>query len=182
MLVGVMATDGGPHSAEKWAVVTAGQLVQIATDDPQKMIEARKLENKIIEILEGHHDAVQKHERGKIAEHGVERLKHPINAHEHDLDTKVAEIVAAAKGSQWEAVFALPEKQAYIKQVLGSHFATSMDVERSWHADRIVADPSHAGHAVAKHYHKLRSEFGADDVHGHVHTFPQSAPAPKRGR
>jgi len=32
MQVGIMITNNGPHSAEYWATVTAGQIIQIAAD------------------------------------------------------------------------------------------------------------------------------------------------------
>ncbi len=138
----ILITDGGPHPAEKWAVITAGAIIDVAESARGKpsAIEGRKLELKIIDILEGHHAKVQEHERGAIKKHGVARLEHPIDPTEH-LDTPFDEIVAAAKGTMFESYFAKPEVRDSLRNVLGQHFATSMHIERSWHADRNPADP-----------------------------------------
>lgn len=142
MQVGIMKTDGGPHSAEKWAVVTAGQILQVASDSESlQAIEGRRLELKIIDILVDHHTEVQTEERGKLAEHGCGRLGHELDCECHNLDDKVEQIANAAKGTAFEAHFAKPETKAYIRNVLGQHFATSMDIERSYHADANADDP-----------------------------------------
>lgn len=136
MDVRILVTNGGPHSAEKWAITTASQLIQIGADSASvQAIEGRKLELKLIDILEGHHGDVQKHERGQIEEHGVARLCHDLDCECHDLDAKVAEIAAAAQGTIFEEHFSKPEVQQYVRGVLKQHFLTSMDIERSWHAD-----------------------------------------------
>jgi hypothetical protein len=134
----IMITDGGPHSFEKWASETVGQIIQIGKDASGKdAMEARKLELKLLDLLEGHHKVVQESERDKLTNTvGHERLNHPLDPNEHDLDAKVAEIVEVSKGSVYESHFAKPEIQEYIKSVLASHFSTSMHIERNWHADR----------------------------------------------
>lgn len=138
MQIGVMITNGDQHSAEKWAIVTAGQIIQIgASATGTQAIDARKLENAIIAILEGHHKKVQSGEREAITKDGDARLAHALDHTQHaDTAAIVAEIVAASKGSAFEVHFAKPETQAYLADLLGQHFRTSMDIERSWHADK----------------------------------------------
>lgn len=145
MFAAVLTTNGGPHSPEKWAIVTAGQIIQVAaTAIGVQAMDARKLENKIIDILEKHHGKVQTQERGKIKTHGDERLSHALDPTEY-IDTALDEIVAAAKGMLYEPHFSKPETRDYLRNLLGQHFATNMHIERSWHADR---NP-HSEHAKA---------------------------------
>jgi hypothetical protein len=134
----VLITNGGPHSPEKWAEATASNIVDIAQHVAgEKRAAAVKLQAAIIDILEGHHAAVQNGERAQIAAIGHDRLQAPNNPDDHlSLDDAVAQIIQAAKGTPWEADFANPEMAPNIKALLSSHFATSIQIERSWHADR----------------------------------------------
>jgi hypothetical protein len=138
----VLITDGGPHSAEKWAEATASHIVSIAEHVAgEKRAQAVKLEAAVIDILEGHHTTVQAGERGKIAEVGHDRIAHDLDPEHHlVLDDVIADIVAAAKGTPWEADFAKPEMAENLRVLLVSHFSTSMHIERSLHADRNPAE------------------------------------------
>ena len=79
---------------------------------------------------------MQAAERSKLAASN-DRLNAPYAVQDdHDLDAMKAEIVAASVGTIFEAHFAQPDVQEHIVQVLGSHFASSQHIERSWHADR----------------------------------------------
>jgi hypothetical protein len=132
MQLGILATDYGKHSVEKWAAHTASHIIQIASSAAGvQVIEARKLELKVIDILEGHHQAVMDHEQAKLEEHGVARHAQPYDP-EAFADTALAEIVAAAKGTRFEEHFANPETVSHISRVLHEHFAASMDIERQW--------------------------------------------------
>lgn len=143
MQTGILVTNGGPHPADKWAAQTAAQIIQIGADaSGEQAIAARKFELVILDILEDHHGKVQTHERGKITEHGTARFAHPLDSAEH-VDAPFQAIVAASKGTLFESHFAKPEVQAHIRNVLASHFATSMDIERSWFADDGSAADAH---------------------------------------
>jgi hypothetical protein len=176
MQVGVLITDGGPHSADKWALATTNQIMQAAfSSAAAETAGARKFEIALLDILGPHHDKVQKHERGKIEEHGLDRLGHPIDPREHCAEV-VAEITAAARragtveGVDLGAHFSKPDVQAALAGLIGAHFASSMDIERSWHADRNIHHPE------AKAYHKARTEHGAAHVDAHIHKY-RAAPA-----
>ena len=144
----VLITNGGPHSAEKWAEATASHIVAIAEHVAgEKRAQAVKLEAAVIDILEGHHTSVQVGERGKIAEVGHDRLAHDLDPEHHlVLDDVIADIAAAAKGTPWEADFAKPEMTENLRVLLSSHFATSMYIERTLHADRNPAEPQSIEH------------------------------------
>jgi hypothetical protein len=187
MQVGVMKTDHGPHPADKWALATTGKLMQaVFGKDTAETVGQRKLEIELLDILMDHHSRVKANERGKIEEHGMERLFHPLDPREH-CPAVVSEIVAEAKKignveiadpdnpGKFKTVdlgahFGKPEVQGELAKAIGGHFATSMDIERSWHADR------NAGHPDAKAYHEARRNHGGALVHDAAHLY-RKAPA-----
>ncbi len=150
MQVGVMITDGGPHPPEKWAEQTASQIIDIAATAPEaKLKEAREFREKIVAILTPHHAKVQDHERGKLAA-SIERMATPLDPTPH-IGEAVDAIIAAAKGLSFEAHFQQPETRAYLENLIGSHFATAMHIERSWHADRNPDHPHSKAFMAAHH-------------------------------
>lgn len=130
----IMITNGGPHSHEKWAIATAEQIIQIgASATGTQAMDARKLENKVIEILEGSHKSVQEDERDNLKDD--DHLLTEFDASDY-IDEPLAQIVEASKGTPFEGHFAKVETQSYLRDLLGTHFRTSMHIERSWHVDR----------------------------------------------
>lgn len=144
-MVQIMITNGGPHSHEKWAIATAQQIIEIgANATSTQAMDARKLENKIIDLLEVHHQEVQENERAMIKDRGHDRLSEDLAFDVSDrVDGPVSQIVSASVGTPFEAHFAKPEVQAYLRDLIATHFRTSMQIERSWHADR-HPDTEHA--------------------------------------
>ncbi|QAY96716.1 hypothetical protein CWB41_14050 [Methylovirgula ligni] len=137
MQVGLLITNGGPHSAEKWAAASAAQIIQIGAEAKGvEALEGRKLELKIIDLLEDHHAAVQTAERDALKDDPAARLETAIDPEGHDLDTKVEAIATLARGTPFEAHFASDTVKRHVREVLASHFATSIHIERSWHRDR----------------------------------------------
>lgn len=136
MQVGVMITNGGPHPAEKWAQVTADQIIDIgSTAKGALLTEAHTFRTMIVQTLADHHTKVQTHERGQLESAGDDHLGTALDPTAH-IAGAVDEIIEATKGTSFEAHFAQPHVREYLERVLGSHFATSMHIERSWHADR----------------------------------------------
>jgi len=192
MQVGILTTNDGLHSADKWALTTTGQIMQaVFSTAAAETIGARKFELELLDILAPHYDKVQKHERGKIEEHGMERLSQPVDPREH-CDAVVADIVSAAvkigvvavpdlekppiHAEDGKPVYHMkdvdlgehlgrPEARAALAGMVGAHFASAMDIERSWHADR------NADHPEARAYRKARTEHGAAHVHAHIHRY-----------
>lgn len=150
MQVGVMVTNGGPHSAEKWAETTASHIVTIAENIAgEKRGAAIKLQAAVIDILEGHHNTVQACERDRCKVHGVARLQHDMTPDDHvNVAEVVDEIISASAGTPWEADFKSPEFAAALSATLTDHFMQSAFIERSWHADR------NAGTPEAQAFHK----------------------------
>ena len=133
MIVGIMVTNGSTHSPEKWASTSASQLIQIAADAAgEQAIEGRRLELKMLDILERHHGLVQSEEKEGLERHGVDRYEHHINVMDR-VDEAFEEILEASKGTQFESHFMKEEVQEHCKEVLRKDFVTEIEIERSWH-------------------------------------------------
>lgn len=135
MQVGVMVTNGGPHPPEKWAVTTAEQIFPISQDmEGSRFVQAKEVQLAIVKALLPHHGGVMSREQGKLAE-SHDRLDEAYDP-EHRVDAALAEVIACVKGSPWEAKTEDPAWRHEVGNVICSHFATVMDVERQWHAHK----------------------------------------------
>ena len=133
MQVGIMISNHGTHSPEKWAATSASQIISIAADAAgEQAIEGRRLELKMLDILERHHGVVQDEEKQGLERYGVDRHGHPINVWDH-VNAAFEEILAASKGTQFESHFMKEEVQEHCKEVLRKDFVTEIEIERSWH-------------------------------------------------
>jgi hypothetical protein len=136
-----LITDGGPHSAHKWAMATAqfiADLVQIddgaTSPDALAGRKARALfQFDLTEMLEDCHATVQDGERTAIAEAGSGERGYDT---EQYLDAAVSCVHKAAHGTPFELHFSAPVTESAVRAILSSHFATSMHCERSWHQAR----------------------------------------------
>lgn len=139
--VRIMITDGGPHPADFWAQVTAEHIAPIKEDmTGARHAAALRLQAKIAEALEPHHARVQENEKAKCtndAAHHLLAVEPEVHAGA-DANLAIADIVAAAAGTEWEAHFKDAAVQAEIREEVKRHFATAQHIERSWHADRLA--------------------------------------------
>jgi hypothetical protein len=154
-LYGIMSTDGGPHPSDKWAEITANMIVDtiLVDDKPDNVSDearaARKakrdLRGKLFDIFDGHHDRVQRHERGgcgKIkkadqAETHADHAQTPLDVTPH-LGV-MDEVAAVFAETPWAAHLAKPETMEVVKAIIGQHTANVMNIERCWHRDRLTA-------------------------------------------
>lgn len=148
-----MITNGGPHPADKWAELTTNtilDLIQIAEDSVTPEATAarkakRDLRPVLFDILNDHHDGVQRLERSgnasvktlKAAEVHACTVRNPIDCTPH-LGV-VDEVSAALAATPFAAHFAKPEVIEVLKTIVGQHTADVMHIERKWHHDRHVA-------------------------------------------
>jgi hypothetical protein len=137
----IMATDGGAHPPDVWAQVTAEQIAPVLPDmSGTQRKQALALQLKIADVLEPHHKRVQDDEKVKLTADTAHIMAPPDPT--AYLAKAVADVVAAAVGSPWEANFQKPELQDLIGREIGSHFATAQHIEKSWHADRNPMHPA----------------------------------------
>ena len=136
----ILTTDGGPHPADKWATATAEMLVPLdKLTDGHRRNAAKRLQADIADALEPHHQGVHDAERAGIAAAGFDHFGTDFD-HTAHTPPAVAAVIAASVGTPWEGHFADPTVQAIVAQVISTHFNTSADIERQWHADR---NPDH---------------------------------------
>ena len=96
---------------------TAGQIIQIAADAAgEQAIEGRRLELKILDILERHHGVVQDEEKRGLEKFGVDRYEHSINVWDR-VNEAFDEILAASKGTHFKSHFMKEEVQEHVKEV-----------------------------------------------------------------
>ncbi len=137
MSISFMVTNGGPHPPEKWADVTAraiGDLIVIEPSAPtQAVIDKREFEAALFKLLVDLHKQLQHTARWRLGETG--HVEHgPLV---QDRASEAAnQVVALAGSTRFAAHFAKPEVLTFLHNVIGQHFADSVHIERSWHADR----------------------------------------------
>lgn len=142
MQVGIMITNGGTHPPEKWAAMTASQIIKIgeAAVGPAAVF-GRRMELKILDILEVAHTGLQADEKSAIATLGPDHLVKSIDPTPY-VAKPVAEITFAAIGTPYEAHFASEQVQTYLQRLLGQHFGSAMHIERKTFADTIPDHPA----------------------------------------
>lgn len=142
----LITNDAANHSPADWAAATADRLVQVGPHASATIRSAgMRLEARIIDILAPHHQTVQNAERELLTNKGDPHFDADhFEAHQDTAEAAVADIVAAAKGTPFETVFASEAGQQAIRETIASHFATSANIERQWHARRNPTDRAKA--------------------------------------
>jgi hypothetical protein len=165
MQVGVLITEGGPHPPEKWADVTAGQIIDISAQAQGPMLaEANEFRAKLVQLLTGHHDLVQQHERDRLEQHH-DYMMAPLDPTQH-LDDPVEEIVRLSRGTSFQGHFAKPETQRYLRECLAHNFASAMHVERLWHCDQNTEHPHRVAYKAAFGLKVPEDEEGSNENQG----------------
>jgi hypothetical protein len=141
-MAGILITDGGPHSAEKWAVATSERIFDITKVAGERVIAAKKLQNVIAESMVRHHAEAQAREQTHLAvpETAAARknLEYTVDRDEALRETAevIADVQKAAAGTPWAAHWADPEVIKAATQIISSDLMTVKDIERRWHTDR----------------------------------------------
>jgi len=163
MIPKILITNGGPHSAEKWAELSASEIISVAESADFSAVgqAGRKLENSIIDIFERFHDAIIKAENAHLDNKGTDHLATPIDGSGVDVSAVVTQIQNAAKGTPFEAHFQKPEVITAITNITKHHVELIMEVERSWFADKAIA----GGSDVAKSWQETRHALGRGLAH-----------------
>lgn len=139
MRVSILKTDGGEHSPKQWAFATASRLIEVDSnviDD--RFLAAQDLQLAITRALIQHHTDVQDTEHAALTANADEHLQTEIDVQAH-VDAAFADVIAAAKGTEWESLFQDPATQANIRQLLAGDFHTAKKIKREWHQHRASA-------------------------------------------
>lgn len=151
-MVGILITNGGPHPASKLAEATVDQLIVFGPNPSEEEVRAgMELRAQFQSILEGHHASMQIKERAELKRKRDYILTKAVPA-EDFVEQLKDELLAAAAETRFADHFSKPEVQEYIKNVVRQLFHISMDIERSWHADR------NPDMAEAREYREKRRE------------------------
>lgn len=152
MQLNALVTNHGKHSHEKLAIACASDIVQIGADAAgEQAIEGRKLENRIIEIMEVHFVALSKYEHDQLAAKGAEHLAASLDPSPQIWDDAVSEIMAAVKSSPIAAWFDAAEVEQNVRTAVGKWVKVSQHMHRDWfarhgkigHGTKLEAAPNH---------------------------------------
>lgn len=139
MQVGIMISNGSTHSPEKWSSATCGQIIQIAADAAgEQAFEGRRLELKLLDIMEKYYATIQSEEKEGLSRYGTDRYSHPINISDH-VSEAFDEVMAASKGSLFESHFMKEEVKEHVREVIRKDMQSIIEIERSWHK----GEPNH---------------------------------------
>lgn len=151
MRIGVIITDGGKHSPEKFAMACAGNLIAIDVESlpGPRYISAQKLQLDIAEALIAPHASAQATTRSELT---ADAAAHFTRTDLHDpskyLDQAVENVQAAASGTEWESLFLVPDAVERMRQVIGQYLVDLMHSERLWHARDNPDDRSAAAYVA----------------------------------
>ena len=137
MQVGFLITNGGTHSPEKWSATSCEQIIKIAANAAgEQAVAGRRLELKLLDVLERHHGILQEEEKDCLSHYGTDRYDHPINIKNHVNET-FDEVLAASKGSPFENHFMQKAVQEHVREVIRKDMQSIVEIERSWHKDQM---------------------------------------------
>ena len=140
----IIVTNGGPHPPDRWADTTVEAIMDlIRIPDDSVTAEAltarqakRGLSPKLFAILLPHHDGVQRQHRGALKKVKASQVGEQIDVTPH-MDA-ADQALAALAATPFAAHFAEPHVQEVVRQIIGSHTASVIDIERRWHADALA--------------------------------------------
>lgn len=126
----VLITNGGPHSAEDWAMATAEAIFQIEPSvNGARLLQARRLQTEIAELLINHHQSIIDMERRNLQRNTQEDFSYG------NALAAVQAIAHIAKDTPWEDhINGDPWMQTAHHTIL-NHMQSMQHVERSWHRD-----------------------------------------------
>lgn len=149
-----MATNGGAHAPATWAQATVDHIVTLDKGaDPENARIAEALKADLRSLLEGIYTQLLEAEKQLLAD-DIERLVAPLEADGAFIKEAAEKLMSLLSRSVFAEHFKQPRVQQYLLSMLSQHFATALDVERSWHSD------ANQEHDVAQAYQKARSKHG----------------------
>lgn len=137
-----LATNGGPHPADKLAAQAAeqiGGLIAIADDSASDDAKRARREKPrlildIADAIESHHNDIMLFEREILEKVGTERLSDEIVPDAPILEDAVDSVLACAEGTVFASAFGTDQVRAAVGTIINSWFATAIDIERDWFA------------------------------------------------
>lgn len=135
MQIGVLITNNGKHSNEKLAIAVATDIVHIgASASGQQVLDARKLENQIVEIMEKYFAKLSEFEHAQIDAKGTEHLAAAVEAHPELLNASVKDILAAIAASPFASWFTAEQAETYVRASVAKWLTNGHHMHRDWFA------------------------------------------------
>ena len=135
--MGIIVSESGTHSPEKWAENCVAKLVEIPDDVAgDRRQEAINFKERVYHALVRHHQIVQSnviHELLTASENHFSSDQLFIPGQE--LDSAVEEVLACATGSLWESDFRDHDNVELIRFFIGHSFVDLRHLERVYFAE-----------------------------------------------
>lgn len=146
----VHIANNGAMPPATWSRITTNRIASLIEigENPQAMIQKAMFEAALLGIMLKHHTAIQENEREKL-ETSMDRLLEAFEPFD-EIEAALTEVIAATVGTLFEAHFANPEVQDVLRAMIGSDFATQMDIERGWCASSDRSHPTAAEYFARK--------------------------------
>lgn len=129
-MAAVLTTDGGPHSAETWAMASTEQLFQsMVPAGKMRPLDLQRAEVQVAQDLVAIYQKVQDHERDRLSV-GTVLTGFDIEPYLEDIVKTIQNAVAETK---YQFHFRKQEVVDWIKQMCGQHIADMQHIERLWH-------------------------------------------------
>lgn len=131
----VLTTDYGKHSDEKLAIACATDIIRIGAGAAGKQaLDGRKLENTIIEILEGYFVKLAAFEHEQLDAKGTAHLSATLAAHPDLFDSAVSDIMAAVAASPLAPWFNNDDTKANVTKQVETRLLQGHHMHRDWFA------------------------------------------------
>lgn len=135
MQLGVLITNHGKHSNEKLALACAGDIIQIgASASGNDALDGRKLENKIVEILEDKFAALASFEHTQLGTDGTAHLSSALEAHPEIFDSAVRDIMGAIAASPLAGWFNYDDTRGNVTKSVEKWMLNGHHMHRDWFA------------------------------------------------
>ena len=159
MRMTILATNHGKHSDAKLATACAADLVENASNlTGQDALDMRRLENKLMDILEGHFQGIAEREHAGIMAKGHDHLAEPLHAHPETAAEMEVAIMVAYKESPFGENMDDEKAAANVREVAHKWVRIAQHMHRDWFAH----------HGMVGHHTALEKHPDHDPNHEHV--------------
>jgi len=144
-MVSILATNGGPHPADKWADVSTEAvlgLIEVSEDSVSPEAAAaravkRQLRGQLFDIFNASHGALQDAHRKSLAKAKTCQKAKPIDVSQ-DLGA-ADQVLALLATTPFAAHFAQDHVAETIRQITARDAANIIHIERCCHSDGLAA-------------------------------------------
>jgi hypothetical protein len=131
----VLVTEGGPHPAADWALVTCEDLVPLDGIPAEHQAQGVILRGRLVGVLSEHYEQIQTAEQQALRDDEGACFQSELEGHP-DFGHLFSEIQAAALYTPWQGHITGTEVIEAIQGVVTAHVRHIRHVERLCHADR----------------------------------------------